>query len=201
MNKFEAKSERNYNKNADNYNNTLDGKLTKAFKKRLLSLISIPENSNVLDVGCANGTLLKMLFKKFTFDGYGIDIAENMIKNAKLLNPSMSFKTATSDNIPFDDNFFDIITVSLAYHHFVDVDTFAKEASRLLKPTGRIYIAEIYCPAILKPICNLILPLSPAGCIKVYSYKEIAENFKAVGLEEYSFNQSKHIQIVVLEKK
>ena len=42
------------------------------------------------------------------------------------------------------------MTVSASFHHFPNVEKFAKEVNRVIKGGGRIYIAEIYLPHILE---------------------------------------------------
>ena len=52
-----------------------------------------------------------MLSDKKEIHGYGIDISENMISNAMNDYSDMTFKVASCESIPFDDDFFDAITV------------------------------------------------------------------------------------------
>ena len=63
-----------------------------------------------------------------------------MIKQAN----SKSIKNATfiegkSDELPFKDNTFDVVTCSQSFHHYPDTDKAMKEAYRVLK-SGGIYI-------------------------------------------------------------
>ena len=51
-----------------------------------------------------------------------------MTENARRKKSGMTFETAGCEKIPFDDRFFDLITVCAAYHHFPDVRAFASEA-------------------------------------------------------------------------
>ena len=200
VNKYVERSKNNYNKAADKFDRSFEAKLTLPFKKKLVSLISMEENSKVLDVGCATGTLLNILSQEFSFEGYGTDISENMIKNAQIKYPSMRFETAFCENIPFDSAIFDRITLSLAYHHFPNGAEFAKEAHRLLKPKGLIYIAEMYSPPFLRDFLNIFVSRSPAGCIKIFSPEEISQTFINLGFVTHSFTQSGFMQVLVLQK-
>ncbi len=197
---FHDRSKDSYNSKAIDFDRSLEAKLMLPFKKKLLSLISIPKNSKVLDVGCGSGSFLNMLSKQSLFKGYGVDISENMIKNAQISNPTMHFETALSENIPFSDDSFDIMTTNLSYHHFENVQAFAQEAFRLLKSKGFIYINEMYSPEFLRGFLNIFVPLSPAGCIKIFSPDEIINNFETNGFKKQSFNQSGFIQIIALQK-
>ena len=152
MNKFNKKSKDAYNKMADGYDNSPEGKFTEKFKTLLLSAVTLRENYNVLDVACGNGSLLAAMGKKESINGFGVDIAEQMIKNAAAKNPNMVFHSSGCEAIPFENNLMDVITVCAAYHHFPDTAAFAKEAKRLLKQGGKIYIADIYLPSVLRVI-------------------------------------------------
>jgi len=200
MKTFDEKSKANYNQKADNYNNTFDGKFTVMFKKLLLKEVKIEGNSNVLDIACGNGTFLKMLSEKNNIKGYGSDISEKMIENAKKTCADMTFEVAGCEHISFETQLFDIITVCAAYHHFPNVSEFAKEASRLLKPKGMLYVADIYYSSLFRIICNPFVPLSKAGDVKFYSPKEIANNFIKHGFKQVGTKKNDHIQIITLQK-
>ena len=60
MNKFEQRSKESYNKKAEKYDSTFDGKFTSKFKNMIFNNLNIPNNSNVVDIACGNGRLLKM---------------------------------------------------------------------------------------------------------------------------------------------
>lgn len=201
MNIFAEKSRESYNKIADDYDNTFDGKYTENFKKKSLGEIIIkPGNNNVLDVACGNGTLLKMLSAKFNIHGYGIDISEKMIENAKAKCPEMLFEVSSCENTSFKNHMFDVVTVCAAFHHFPDIKAFANEAKRILKPQGMLYIAEIYYPFIIRAILNPFVPLSKAGDVKFYSPKEIKANFETHGFEQTGLKKEGNIQLIILRR-
>lgn len=91
MNKFERRSKESYNKKAINYDDTFDGKFTKKFKQIILDSLDVKDGDRLLDVACGNGRLLQMLSKKADIKGFGADISEKMIEEAKKLNPDMNF--------------------------------------------------------------------------------------------------------------
>jgi len=197
---FNAKSKTTYDKIADGYDDSFDGKFTRKFKRLLSDNIDLEDNVNVLDVACGNGSLLTLLSEKRTIQGFGVDISEQMIKNAVANNPDMEFYVAGCEVMPIENDTMDLITVSAAYHHFLDVEAFAKEAKRVLKVNGRIYIAEIYLNCILRFICNPFVPLSRAGDVKFYSPKQILNNFKQFGFEKIDVIVSEGVQIVSMKK-
>ena len=200
MGNFNEKSRAAYNQIADHYDSTYDGQFTRRFKDLLAATITLQENCNVLDVACGNGSLLAALNRRAPINGVGIDIAERMIKNAAANYPDMEFQVSGCEAMPFQNETMDIIAVCAAYHHFPDVTDFAREAYRVLRPKGRLYIAEVYLPAVLRWICNPFIPLSRSGDVRFYSPKKIAANFKRFGFEEVDVMITGHIQIVSMQK-
>lgn len=178
MKSFEQRSKDSYNKKAKEYEKTFDGRFTVKFKKMLYDVMEVPQNASVLDVACGNGRFLKMLTEKGLFQGFGVDISENMIEEAEKLNPNMNFYVAGCETLPFEENTMDVMTVCAAFHHFPNVEKFAKEAKRVMKQDGVIYIAEVYLPAVLRIICNPFVRFSRAGDVKFYSSKEIKYLFE-----------------------
>ena len=200
MKDFNAKSREAYNEKAHDYDNTPEGRFTRKFKDILHENVIVKDNDSVLDVACGNGTFLAEISKKKHITGYGVDIAEEMIKVSSRKYPSLIFKVSGCEKIPFDDGIMDIITVCAAYHHFPDVDSFAKEAERLLKPNGTLYIAEVYYPAFFRMIFNPFIPLSKAGDVKFYSPKEIIKTFTKRKFISDGVIKSEHIQLVKLRR-
>lgn len=200
MNKFEQRSKESYNKIAKNYEATFDGKFTVKFKKILADSLEISENTVLADVACGNGRLLNMLGAKGLIHGHGVDISEEMIEQARLLNPKMDFSVAGCTELPFEDNTIDIMTVCAAFHHFPDVEKFAEEAARTIRQGGLIYIAEVYLPAVLRVICNPFVRLSRSGDVKFYAPKEITSLFEKRGFSAEAVAIDGMTQLVVLRK-
>ncbi len=185
-----------YNKKAHDYDNTFDGKFTVRFKQELVNTIKLKPNANVLDVACGNGNLLAMLDGKIKINGYGVDISENMITEAKKLHPDFQYAVSGCDKLPFNDNYFDCVTVSASFHHFEQPDLFLKEAKRVLKQGGELFIAEIYWPPVLRVIGNFLLPLLKSGDVKIYSPKELEKLLLNNGFVSVRNNIDRNIQII-----
>ena len=197
---FIAKSKATYDKIANDYDDTFDGKFTRKFKRLLAENIKLEDNINVLDVACGNGSLLALLSSQKTISGFGVDLSEQMIKNAVASNPDMEFHVAGCEAMPIENDTIDLITVSAAYHHFPDVKAFANESKRVLKANGKIYIAEIYLNPAFRFICNPFVPLSKAGDVKFYSPNQIINNFNQFGFEKMDVIISDGVQIISMKK-
>ena len=132
MNKYEMRSKNSYDKKAEHYDSTFDGKFTVKFKNVMCETVCINSDNTVVDIACGNGRLLNMLAKKHNFYGYGVDISDKMIEQAKKLNKNMEFYVAGCEELPFENEKVDVMTVCAAYHHFPNVEKFAEEAKRVI---------------------------------------------------------------------
>ena len=200
MNRYEKRSKNSYDKKAENYDSTFDGKFTIKFKKMMLDNVCINDNSIVVDVACGNGRLLSMFAEKNSFYGCGVDISDKMIEQAKKINPNMNFYVAGCEELPIENEKADVLTVCAAFHHFPDIQKFAEEAERVMKRGGVLYIAEVYLPAILRAICNPFLRLSRAGDVKFYSPNEIVSLFEKNGFVKEDIVINGKVQIIKMQR-
>jgi len=201
VNKFEKRSRHAYNRKAKGYDDTFEGKFTLSYNRLLAERAEIKEGDAVLDVACGNGRLLRMLAGRCAIRGFGIDISENMTAQAKLQNPDMQFTTGSCEALPYADGSMDIVTVSAAYHHFPHVGTFAREAHRVLRPGGKIYIAEVYYPFFPRIFYNPLLPLLKEGDVKFYSPKAIMRTLREAGFAGCAHEIRGNIQAVWASKR
>ncbi len=196
MNKHEERSASTYNKKADSYDDTFDGKFTYKYKIKLLELVHIPENGNLLDIACGNGRFLQMLAQKQTFNGFGCDISENMVEKAKQNNPNITFQLAPYDALPFQNETFDAVTVSVAFHYFPNIYGFAKEVLRVLKPNGTLYIAEVIIPFFYILFLILLFAFYGPGDLKFYAPEEVSKVLRDTGFLNESVIIEGNIQII-----
>lgn len=201
MNSFEQRSKESYNKKAAAYDSTFDGRFTVKFKRLLLKSVRISPGDTVADIACGNGRLLNLLAQKTSFRGYGVDISDKMTEEAKKLNPNMTFFTAGCDKLPFKNSEIDVMTVCAAYHHFPSVRKFAKQACRVMKKGGRLYIAEVYLPGIVRALLNPFVILSRAGDVRFYSPHEMTSLFESHGFKTRSVKIDGMVQVIELIKE
>lgn len=83
-----------------------------------------------LDIACGTGLSTQALLNIATHV-YGTDSSQAMLDFA-LQKESINYRLAKAEEQPFEDDFFDIITVCSGVHWF-DIDQFLLEANRLLK--------------------------------------------------------------------
>jgi ubiquinone/menaquinone biosynthesis C-methylase UbiE len=114
--------------------------------------LQLQPGDRVLDVGCGPGRLVKVFAERVAPNGSvaGIDPSPQMIKRAtaraRKHRVAVNFQVAYAQGLPFPDAAFDAASCTLALHHVADDDqqTAVAEMYRVLKPGGRLLIAEFH---------------------------------------------------------
>ena len=184
----------NFNRGAAHYD-VFFGRMSHRFYRLLLEHVKLTPGATVLDVGCGTGTLLRKMADVCFINGFGIDMAENMIVEAKRKCPEMNIQISRCEKTPFEDNTFDVVTTCMAFHHFSDKRGFAKEVSRILKPDGCLYIVDPYFPSIIKKLINTVFThFNIVG--ELLSPEEIYKDFSLYGFKDDCFVKDWYAQIV-----
>jgi len=171
------------------------GSASEKFYSLLLGQVELNQGMNVLDVGCGTGTILRRMADACPVNGFGIDMSENMIEEAKRKCPEMDLQLSRCEETPFADNTFDVITTCMAYHHFSDKAGFIKEAARIIKPGGCLYLADPRFPFVIRKAMNGFFKLiRVAGAF--YTPEEIYRDFAVCGFVADGFVKKGYAQVV-----
>lgn len=127
---------------------TYDKKYWEKTAKYLLEYYAIKDGMKVLDIGCAKGFLLYEIKKANpTLQVYGVDISKYAIANAKE-EVKADLINASADNLPFEDNFFDLV-ISINTIDHLDMEGCAKalkEIERVKKKNSFITVNSWFTP-------------------------------------------------------
>jgi ubiquinone/menaquinone biosynthesis C-methylase UbiE len=101
------------------------------------------EIRNVLDVGTGNGAFIHVLKKTFPHaEITGVDPNPESLEAARESYPEITFRQMTAEKLEFEDNVFDVVSISMALHHLPKVKKGLREMKRVVKPNGYIIINE-----------------------------------------------------------
>lgn len=105
---------------------------------KFLQWLNIPSDKSWLDVGCGTGALSEAI-EKYNNPSFlsGIDAFAGYIEKARhRLSMNQNFKVADVENLPFEDQRFDVVVSGLALNFFPDIEKALLEMKRVTRPGG-----------------------------------------------------------------
>ena len=140
------------------------------WRKILVKQVIRSKPTNILDIATGTGDVAIMLAEKSNGTVTGLDLSEQMLqlarrKSEKARLENVSYLQGDSENLPFEDNSFDAITVAFGVRNFEHTDKGLDECYRVLKDGGLIAVLEFSKPnrVVIKQLYNLyfkyVLPL------------------------------------------
>ena len=202
----------------DFMNNIISFGMHNYIKSECIKSLDIKPHDIVLDLCCGTGDLAGLV-KKYqpNTDVCGIDISENMIKIAKNKYKNIQFFQGDITNLPYKDNYFDIVTFGFGLRNILNAEKAVEEIYRILKPNGIFLHIDFGNKNFANKIYDKITPFLASNFTKnksAYNYliksKEIfpepkdlikdfeSKGFKIIKRKDYIFNV---ISSQVLTKK
>jgi len=111
-----------------------------------LSLVHFQMGMKMLDIGCGGGATIKRVISlNPSSKVYGIDISEESVAKAKevnkeFLDKKVFIQQGSAEHLPYDDNFFDIVTAVETVYFWPNLPQCLQEVKRVLKPEGQFAI-------------------------------------------------------------
>ena len=115
------------------------------WKKILMQAVPKQQVKTVVDLGTGTGRFLGFLQKTFSAEVFGIDPSKKMLAQAKKNsknNTKIKLIRGSSEKIPLKDGSADLVFISLAFHHFNNLDKSLREIKRILRPGGFVAIRQ-----------------------------------------------------------
>jgi malonyl-CoA O-methyltransferase len=110
----------------------------------LLLLCPKQSKTQILDLGCGTGYCLPQLNKLYPSAHLtGGDLAQGMLQHAKQHYPDYDYQISDAENLPFENEQFDLIFSSLAVQWCDDFSLVLKNAYRCLKPGGHLVLSNL----------------------------------------------------------
>ncbi len=135
-------NDKQYNEFAEDFSESVSSPLISRneFYKILGKDIS---NKTLLDVACGDGVDL-VYYQKLGVVVSGIDAAEGLVSIAKSKLPDADIRVGLFDNLPFDDNSFDVVVSKYAIQTSEDVQKALTEFTRVAKPGAMIVYLTVH---------------------------------------------------------
>ena len=138
--------------NYDDLNRVISFGIDIKWRKKVLQLVSEKKPETVLDIATGTGDLAILMANTNASKIIGLDISAGMLEIGKKkitdrnLDSRIEMVLGDSEKIPFEDNYFDAITVGFGIRNFENLELGLSEILRVLKPNGRFVILETSVP-------------------------------------------------------
>jgi ubiquinone/menaquinone biosynthesis C-methylase UbiE len=131
-----------------------------AFAERALELA--PPEGILLDAGTGTARIpILMVQRRPTLRIWAIDLSENMLKVGEKnveeagVAQNVKLKKVDAKTLPYPENYFDMVVSNSIIHHLPDPLPFLREVNRVTKPTGGIFIRDLFRPPDVKTMEEL----------------------------------------------
>lgn len=132
----------------DKLNHAFTFNLDKSWRKKIVQEILIRryEKSRILDLATGTGDLALELVNLNPEVIVAADFSKEMLEyqRSKKSHPLIELAEADASNLPFSNEYFDIVTIGFGVRNFFDLKKCLNEISRVIKPGGRLIVLEIF---------------------------------------------------------
>jgi demethylmenaquinone methyltransferase / 2-methoxy-6-polyprenyl-1,4-benzoquinol methylase len=136
----------------DLLNNLLSFGIDKAWRKKLVKQLRDTKPNIILDVATGTADVAIELVKLHPEKIIGVDISAEMLDIgrkkivAKNLSGIITLQQADSENLPFESNMFDAVSVAYGVRNFENLEKGLSELFRVLRKGGKLAVLEFSHP-------------------------------------------------------
>ena len=129
------------------------------WRKNLVKWMQSDDPKQILDVATGTGELAIALWKNFRVKITAVDLSQEMLnladKKIKQLGADITIQKANAENLPFESNKFDAVSVGFGVRNFENLEKGLSELKRVVKENGNVYILEFSrMEGVLSPLYN-----------------------------------------------
>ena len=119
---------------------------TKAWRKVVTSIIGPKPGLKILDIAAGTGSSTRPLVDAGA-DVVALDFSAGMIETGRKRHKDIKFVQGDALNLPFEENVFNVTTISFGLRNTSNIDSALKDSLRVTKSGGKIVIAEFSHPS------------------------------------------------------
>ena len=101
--------------------------------------VEIQPGQLVLDIGCGSGAFVRLVADRRA-RAFGIDASEALIEIARTRTPEADLRVGEMQELPYDDDMFDVVTGFNSFFFADDMVAALREAARVAKPGAPVVI-------------------------------------------------------------
>jgi demethylmenaquinone methyltransferase/2-methoxy-6-polyprenyl-1,4-benzoquinol methylase len=122
------------------------------WRKKVLKMVKAAQPKKILDIATGTGDLAILFAESQAERIVGLDISVGMLEVGKQkikqlkLDHRIEMLVGDSENLPFEDNSFDVVTVSFGIRNFENLEKGLAEILRVLTPNGQLIVLETSVP-------------------------------------------------------
>lgn len=142
----------NISKRYDFLNHFLSLGIDKLWRKKAIKELREISPKRILDIATGTGDFALASLKITPNEVIGIDISEGMLNvgkekmKRKKVDHIISMRLGDSENLPFEDNYFDALTVGFGVRNFENLEQGLGEMLRVIRVGGKVIILEFSKP-------------------------------------------------------
>ncbi len=112
-------------------------------------LKNLRPQGKLVDIGCGSGQLAILISQKYPgLEVKGLDVNLDMIETAvknreRASAGNITFVLGDVQNLPFENEYFDVVVSSLSLHHWENAGKAFDEIQRVLKPGGSLLLVDV----------------------------------------------------------
>ncbi len=135
----------------DKLNHILSLNIDKSWRRKAVNRINSTHPHNMLDIACGTGDFSIALAHAGVSKVTGVDISEGMLEvgreKVKELGLNITMEVDDSENLRYDDNTFDAVSVAFGVRNFEHLQLGLNEMNRVLRPGALACIVELSVPS------------------------------------------------------
>ncbi|MEZ4854955.1 MAG: bifunctional demethylmenaquinone methyltransferase/2-methoxy-6-polyprenyl-1,4-benzoquinol methylase UbiE [Gelidibacter sp.] len=139
-------------KEYDGLNRVISFGIDIKWRNKVVAIVAETKPDTILDIATGTGDLAINLTKTSASQITGLDISDGMLDVGrkkiaqKQLGNTIKMVLGDSENLPFEANSFDAVTVAFGVRNFENLEKGLSEILRVLKPNGIFVILETSVP-------------------------------------------------------
>lgn len=164
-----------------------------------LGYVNFRDGMKMLDIGCGGGATLKRLLRRSSDSKvYGIDISEESVAkarkvNSKLLSKQVFIQTGSAEELPWNDNTFDIVTAVETVYFWPNIVKCFTEVRRILKTDGQ-FVVIVEVTSKKSVWTNLVDGMT------AYSVDQLKSLLEQAGFTEFNIHNKNGSHTVIISK-